>query len=121
MGCLALKSFASMSTKINEKISDNCIILTSGLFLLFEQMTSLLTCGQGELLAMVQLRKLNRAKAKNEDATFCICRRVLSGRMVQCQLCCELFHGNILSSINAVLSKQSIIFTSFFTCGLIYV
>lgn len=59
-------------------------------------MTSLRAAGQRELSEMLKLRQQNRAKLERACATYCVCHRDRSGMMVQCLLCCDLFHGNIL-------------------------
>jgi len=46
-----------------------------------------------ELLAMLNLRQHNRLKTEQAGTTYCVCRRVRSGKMVLCQLCLDLFHG----------------------------
>jgi len=44
---------------------------------------------------MLDLRQRNKLKTEQAATTYCICRRIRSGKMVLCQLCLDLFHGQI--------------------------
>jgi hypothetical protein len=48
-----------------------------------------------EMVAMRELRVENLKKRANDtgDVRYCICRRGISGFMLQCELCKDWFHG----------------------------
>jgi hypothetical protein len=54
-----------------------------------------------EMVAMRALRSENLKKRINDtgEAKYCVCRRGVSGFMLQCELCKDWFHGryNIVS------------------------
>jgi len=60
-------------------------------------MASMKSAGQQEISDMLKLRKRNRSKLDLAGATFCICHQIRSGTMVQCQLCCNLYHAKCVS------------------------
>jgi histone demethylase JARID1 len=60
-------------------------------------LASLRQAGQRELNAMLKLRELNQHKTDQSGTTYCLCKRVRSGTMVLCQLCCDLFHADCVS------------------------
>jgi histone demethylase JARID1 len=47
------------------------------------------------MVAMSELRVENLKKRANDagDMKYCICRRGISGFMLQCELCKDWFHG----------------------------
>jgi hypothetical protein len=48
-----------------------------------------------EMVAMRELRLENLKKRVSDtgDAKYCVCRRGVSGFMLQCELCKDWFHG----------------------------
>ncbi|KAK3776769.1 hypothetical protein RRG08_058519 [Elysia crispata] len=50
-----------------------------------------------EVELMRDLRTRNMEKRQDSDAKFCVCRKPVSGFMLQCELCKDWFHGTCVS------------------------
>ena len=48
-----------------------------------------------EVELMRDLRTRNMEKRQESDAKFCVCRKIASGFMLQCELCKDWFHSEL--------------------------